>query len=173
MGNQTILWIDQIAFARIENSPQCLKFIVRDDEGSHLSVWKKDDDYRFEFSSNKPLGSVWDDARRGIARDHPDCSYRDWGKHANYVVNRTMDLFADSDVPLISMAMPRKIKPAKPSLRSIPAVCLQAPASDYWLSLYFSPSRSTVIPNSVVFEGQIGRLVIGLADSVHPYDMLE
>ena len=165
MRNQTILWIDQIAFARIEDSPQSLKFIVRDHEGSHLSVWQKENIFRFEFSSNEPLGSTWDNDRLGIARS---LGYKNWQKHANYVVNRTMDFFADSDIPLISMAMPLEIKPAKLSLRSKPAICLQAPASDYWLSLYFSPSRSTVIPNSAVFEGQIGRLVIGLTDSVHP-----
>ncbi len=44
MGNQTILWIDEIAFGRIEDSPTSLKLFIRDKDGSHLSVWKKDDE---------------------------------------------------------------------------------------------------------------------------------
>lgn len=162
MSAQSILWIGELAVARIDDSAQSLKFIVRDEDGSHLTIWLKDRVFRFEFSSAKPVGSVWDEARQGIARYRPDCGYKNWQRHANYIVNRTMDYFIDSAMPLISLAMPRRLKPARASLRSKPAVRLAAPVSAYYLSLYFSPSRSTIIPDSVAFEGQIGRLVMGI-----------
>jgi hypothetical protein len=162
MSKRTILWIDELAVAYIDDSSKRIVFVVRDDDGGHLTIWLQNDVFRFEFSSAQPVGSVWDQARRGIARDHPDCRYRNWHKHANYIANRTMDYFADSTIPLISLSMPRRIKPAKPSLRSRPAIHLASPALDYDLSLYFSPSREIAIPDSAVFEGQIGRLVMGL-----------
>ncbi|MEI6655305.1 MAG: hypothetical protein WCP45_11085 [Verrucomicrobiota bacterium] len=127
MRNQTILWIDQIAFARIEDSPQSLKFIVRDDEGCHLSVWQKENIFRFEFSSNESLGSTWDDTRRGIARS---LGYEKWQKHANYVVNRTMDFFADSDIPDFGArwAMTRRM------MVSVLHPPISTPISSMWLS---------------------------------------
>ncbi|MEI6175509.1 MAG: hypothetical protein WCS43_01340 [Verrucomicrobiota bacterium] len=158
MKNQFIFWIGEIAFARIDDAPGSLKFIVRDDVGSHLSIWRKETDYRFEFSSNKPLGSVWDEARREIARKA--CQYKNWQKHANYVVNRTLDHYADSEVPLVSMSINRDIMPVREALRKIPAICLQSATISNWISLYFSPSRTLDMPNSVAYEGQIGRLVI-------------
>ena len=162
MTARNILWIDELAVANIEDSQKRMLFILRDDDGTHLTIWLQNRIFRFECGSAQPVGSVWDEARRGIARDHPDLKYQNWQKHANYFVNRTLDYFADSSLPLITFSMPRKLKPARPSLRSKPALHLSAPGPHFGLSLYFSPSRSTAMPDSVIFEGQIGRLVIGL-----------
>jgi len=160
MTIRNILWIDELAVANIEDSPERMLFILRDDDGTHLTIWLQDGVFRFECSSAQPLGSVWDEAKRGIARNV--LKYATWQKHANYFINRTLDHFADSSLPLITFSMPRRLKPAKPSLRSKPALRLSAPGPHFDLSLYFSPSRSTAIPSSAVFEGQIGRLIIGL-----------
>jgi hypothetical protein len=162
VNTRTVLWIDELAVGYIDDLPQRLVFIVRDEDGTHLTIWLKSDIFRFEFSSDKPVGSIWDEARRKIARDHPDCGYRDWQKHGNYIVNRTLDYFADSNIPLISLSMPRAIRSPKPSLQSKPAIRITAPSSVFDLSIYFSPARSMIIPDSVAFEGQIGRLLIGL-----------
>jgi hypothetical protein len=162
MNTRNILWIDELAVANIEDSQQRLLFFLRDHDGTHLTIWMQDGVSRFECSSVQPVGSVWDEARRGVARDHPDLKYRNWQKHANYFVNRPLDYFPDSSLPLVTFSMPRRLKTARPSLRSKPALHLSAPGPHFDLSLYFSPSRSTAIPDSVIFEAEIGRLIIGL-----------
>jgi hypothetical protein len=135
-------------------------FALREDHGMHLTVWRDNDDFRFECSSALPLGSVWDEARRGIARDGK--FYRNWQKHANNFINRSLDHFADSTTPLVTFSMPRTIKPVRASHRASPAIRVASPAPEYELSLYFSPSRSVAIPQSAIFDGQIGRLIMGL-----------
>jgi hypothetical protein len=159
-ASDQILWIDDLAVAHIKDSRTKLQFSLRDDDGTHLTIWLKDRVFRFECSSAQPVRSVWDESRRRIARDILE--YPKWRKHANYFVNRTLDYFADSSVPLVTFCMPRRLKPHRPSLRSKPALHVSAPTPRFDLSLYFSPSRSISIPSSVAFEGQIGRLIIGL-----------
>lgn len=158
MSARNILWIDGIAVANIEDSAERILFILRDDVATHLTIWSQGGMFRFECSSTQPVGSVWDEARVGIARDI--LHYKKWQNHANYFINRSMDHYADSDIPLVSFSMPRDIKPIKSAHRTKPGLNLFAPAPCFDLSLYFSPSRTTVIPHSVVFEGQIGRLII-------------
>jgi hypothetical protein len=160
MNTRSILWIDGLAVANIEDSSERIVFVLRDEDATHLTIWSQNGVFRFECSSTQPVGSVWDEASRGIARDV--MKHRNWQKHANYLINRTMDYFADSKLALVSFSMPRSIKPVRIALRSKPALHLTAPSPRFELSLYFSPSRSTFIPASVAFEGQIGRLIIGL-----------
>lgn len=160
MSTDSILWIGNLAVAHIKASPKKMHFSLRDDDGTHVTIWLQNGAFRFECSSAQPLSSVWDEARRGIVRDI--LKYPKWQKHANYFVNRTLDHFADSSIPLITFSMPRRLKPLRPSLRSKPALHLSAPSPQFDLSLCFSPSRSISLPGSVVFEGQIGRLIVVL-----------
>ena len=160
MNTRSVLWIDELAVANIDDSQKRIVIILRDEDATHLTIWLQNDVFRFECSSTRPIGSIWDEARRGIAKDV--MKYKNWQKHANYIINRTMDHFADSSSPLVVFSMPRSIKPVRPALRMKPAFHLSAPAPHFNLSLYFSPTRSIVIPNSVIFEGRIGRLLISL-----------
>jgi len=160
MATRSVFWVDELAVANIDDTEDRIVFALRDDDGTHLTVWRDSAAFRFECSSALPLGSVWDEARKGIARD--GLGYTNWQKHANYLVNRPLDHFADSTTPIVTFSMPRAIKPVRASHRASPAIGIASPAPDYDLSLYFSPSRSVVIPRSVGFDGQIGRLIMSL-----------
>jgi hypothetical protein len=161
MNTRTVLWIDEVPIATIEDSQERMIFALRDNYGTHLTIWRHDGVFRSECSSARPLGSVWDEARRGIARDGDGLKYLNWQKHANYLMNRALDHYADSSLPLVTFSMPQGLKPARPALKSKPAIRLSAPDTHFDLSLYFSPLRFA-LPELACFEGQIGRLMIGL-----------
>ena len=108
MSTRNILWIDGLAAANIEDLQERMLFILRDDAGTHVTIWLQDGVFRFECSSAQPLGSVWDEAKRGIARNI--LKYPNWQKHANYFTNRPLNHFADSSFPLITFSMPRTLK---------------------------------------------------------------
>ncbi len=167
MNTRTILWIDDAPVASIYNRPQQIVFALRGNDGSHLTVSKKNDIFRVEYSSNKPLGSVWDETRRGIARKR----YKHWQKHANYIVNRPIGVVADSSVSLINFSMPRRLKAKRASLDSRPAIRMKSPDEPYDLSLEFSLSGTKIVSDSEVFESEIGNLIIALIRRSQPKGM--
>jgi hypothetical protein len=167
LGSMTkaILWVDDVAVASICSRPNRIIFALRDNDGSHLTIWKKDDGCWVEYSSNKPLGSVWDEARRGIARG---CGYPKWRKHANYILNCPLSVVANSTVNLITFSMPRSLKPSRPSLNSMPAIHMKSPGEPYDLSLEFVLSGTYIASNSEAFEADIGNLIITLIRHSQP-----
>jgi hypothetical protein len=167
-NTRKILWIDDAPVASIYNGPQQIVFALRDSDGSHLTISKKNDTFRVEYSSNKPWGSVWDGARRGIARR---CGYKHWQKHGNYILNRSIGVVADSSVSLINFSMPRRLKAKRASLDSRPAIRMKSPDEPYHLSLEFSLSGTKIVSDSEVFEGEIGNLIIALVGRSQPKGM--
>ena len=154
------LWIDDVAVASIFSRPRRIVFALRDNHGSHLTIWKKNDGFWFEYSSDKPLGSVWDEARRRIAQE---CGYKEWQKHANYIVNRPLTVVAGSTVNLISFSMPRLLKATAASLHSRRrAIRMKSPDEPYDLSLEFALKKTKIGSESEVFEADIGNLIITL-----------
>ncbi len=160
-----ILWVDDVAIASICSRSDRIIFALRDNDGSHLTIWKKDDGFWVEYSSNKPLGSVWDEARRRIAHG---CGYPKWRKHANYILNRPLSVVANSTVNLITFSMPRSLKPSRPSLNSMPAIRMKSPDEPYDLSLEFALSGTNIASNSEAVELDIGNLIITLIRHSRP-----
>ena len=75
---------------KITPRPRGIVFALCDKKGTHLSISKKTDStFHVELSSDQPLGSVWDEARIGIARG---LGWRRAERHANYVINREYPL---------------------------------------------------------------------------------
>jgi hypothetical protein len=109
-----------------------------DDEGTHLSISKKTDSaFHVEVSSDRPLGSIWDEARIGIARG---LGWRRPERHANYVINREYSLPAPSDpFSLVGFGRPRLPPDQKAKYDGMPALNLISPIT--WdqldLSLWF------------------------------------
>ncbi len=167
-NTRTILWIDDAPVASIYSCPQQIVFAVRDNDGSHLTISKKNDIFHVEYSSNKSLGSVWDEARRGIARK---CGNPHWQKHGNYILNRPFGVVADSSVSLINFSMPRRLKTKRASLDSGPAIRMKSPDEPYDLSLEFSLDRTKIVSDSEVFESEIGNLIIALIRRSQPKGM--
>ena len=165
---RTILWIDDAAVASIYNRPQQVVFALRDNDGSHLTISKQNDIFRVEYSSNKRLGSVWDEAKQGIARK---LSYKHSQKHANYVFNRPIGVSADSTVSLINFSMPRCLKAKRASLDLKPAIRMKSPNEPYDLSLEFALSGTKIVSDSEVFESDIGNLIIALIGRSQPKGM--
>ena len=162
------MWIDDAAVASIYNRPQQIVFALRDNDGSHLTISKQNDIFRIEYSSNKCLGSVWDEAKQGIARK---LSYKHWQKHANYVFNRPIGVSADSTVSLINFSMPRCLKAKRASLDLKPAIRMKSPNEPYDLSLEFALSGTKIVSDSEVFESEIGNLIIALIGRSQPKGM--
>ena len=86
---------------KITSRARGIVFALCDEKGTHLSVSKKTDSaFHVELSNDQPLGSVWDEARIGIARG---LGWRRAERHANYLVNREYPLPAPC-APLILAA---------------------------------------------------------------------
>jgi hypothetical protein len=122
---------------KITPRPRGIVFALCDDEGTHLSISKKQESaFHVELSSDQPLGSVWDEARIGIARG------RGWPRaerHTNYVSNREYPLPAPSDPLTLERGRPRLPPDQKAKYDGMPALNLISPI--IWdqldLSLWF------------------------------------
>ena len=143
-----IVRINYEVHAKITSRPLGIVFALCDEKGTHLSLSKKEDGQRqVELSSDQPLGSVWDEARVGIAR-----GFR-WPRaerHANYVINRQYPLPAPFD-PLMLARFCRPSPPPeqKGKYEGMPALKLSSriPWDALDLSLSF---RETVDSESAV-----------------------
>jgi hypothetical protein len=122
---------------KITPRPRGIVFARCDDEGTHLSISKKTDSaFRVEVSRDRPLGSVRDEARIGIARG------RGWQRperHANYVINREYSLPAPSDpfslVCFGRLRLPPDQKAKYDGMPALELICLTWDRLD--LSLWF------------------------------------
>ena len=122
---------------KITPRPRGIVFALCDDDGTHLSISKKQESaFHVEVSSDQPLGSVWDEVRIGIARG------RGWSRaerHANYPINREYPLPAPSDpFTLERFDRPRLPPDQKAKYDGMPAlelICLTWDRLD--LSLWF------------------------------------
>jgi hypothetical protein len=123
---------------KITPRPRGIVFALCDDEGTHPSISKKTDSaFHVEVSSDRPLGSVWDEARIGIARA---CGWQRPERHANYPINREYPLPASSDpLSLVCLGRPRLPPDQKAKYDGMPALDLISPIT--WdrldLSLWF------------------------------------
>jgi hypothetical protein len=145
----------QVVFVRINGEvhgkitprPRGIVFALCDKKGTHLSISKTDSTFHVELSSDQPLGSVWDEARIGIARG---LGWQRAERHANYVINREYPLPPQSD-PFELVRFGRSGLPSKQKDKydRMPALDLVSPIT--WdhldLSLLF---RETVESESTV-----------------------
>jgi len=158
---RTVVWMDDIPIANIEDTENRVVFSLRDNEANHVTVSRNPAtlEYNFEVSSGQPVGSVWDEARVRIARYE---GYKNPEKHANYHMNEPLTNRADIGISLITYNLPVPFKPMKNKHSKLPGIRLKSPAPLYEISLYFSPKRIYTNEFSQNYEAAIGRLVIEL-----------
>jgi hypothetical protein len=142
---QTVaLKIDGVVYAKISVRPKGLVLAICDGRGMHLSITRKSDSaFHVEVSSDQPLGSVWDEARIGIARS---LGWARAERHANYIVNREYPIPPWNDpLSLVSFGRPRELPPQKEKYLCLPSLDLRTDGRwDYLsVSLLFSGTFST------------------------------
>jgi hypothetical protein len=111
---------------KITARPRGIVFSLCDEKGTHLSISKKtDNSFHVEVSSDQPLGSIWDDARIGIARG---LGWRGAKRHANYVINRAYPLPSPVDpLELVGFGRPRQLPEQKHKYDQMAALGLICP----------------------------------------------
>lgn len=148
-------------FAKLSETSQRVIFVLLTDDGFHLSLHRKRGTHEthIEYSSRHPIGSVWDDARVGIARG---CKWNQAQKHACYVLNAWVRGASPSDRALLSHSLTlASFSPDMPARRArLPRITLPAPAASFVLSLRFSPDHSAIRSDSIVLSTTLGNLFL-------------
>lgn len=125
---------------------------IRDGQGTHLSIARKCDEVmHVELSSDRAMGSVWDEARRGIARE---LGWRRADRHANYLLNREFRVPTTEALDFSSFLRAGSFGAAKPKHAKVPTIDLDA--GDDWEQVNVS-----LLPATVEFSGQDGAFDIG------------
>src|ERR1035441_5249115 len=119
-----VLQIADKVYGKISQTKRGFFFVLCDQHGTHVSISRTPESkMHVEISSDEQLGSVWDQARIGIARG------RGWPKaarHANYLVNRQYDIPNSEPLLLVAFERPEQPPEQKAKYRNLPRLCLKA-----------------------------------------------
>ena len=149
-------------FARLSETSERVVLALLTDENYHLSVHRgpHDSETHVEYSSGKPLGSVWDSARIGIAQK---LGYRQPERHACYLVNRTLTALSEMNLPIVSQrwSFESFSSTIPPRRARLPRICLPLRATSFWISFYFAPSNPDMVPpGCTMLQTALGKLFL-------------